>query len=291
MTRVAINWDSIPSQFLYERPLRVCLKCGFDLLTRQMNLAARTAYSEIRKFAPDADAFRHQETQRPFFRSAQAAVSCPYCEATKRWVTTIRSVQIEEHPDLKKTVKALLTALKKKDEQYTLVKETRTPLQILADWLERQAHQCHFENDDWLRKAAMDYLKRREPLQDWEAMAKVRRVLFSNRLSEGYELSGNSLFLSPLLYGNVLVVQYLLSRTHSHGAHTFEGRLTAFEFYQRLRRSGWLHKQNLHAEDAGEALEGAVARLAEEVPFKTHFVIDRTAFLDQLKTLYDKMKK
>jgi hypothetical protein len=291
MGKAAINWESIPPQLITELFLRQCLKCGFDLMTKRLGLAARTAYSEMKKFVPDAQAFRAREVERPLFRSAESAVPCPYCEAAKRWVATIRLVEIDVHKDISKQAKALLTAVRRHEEEYTIAKDTRLPIQVFSDWLERLSHRLNFDGERWMRDATLEYLRRREPGADWSESEKVSQVLPSRRLEEGWEQDGNRLYLSPALYGDVLVVQYLLSRTHLHGARTFEGRLTAFEFYHRLRRAGYLEKRGIEADDPGSALEGAINKLSEEGVIKPVSIIDRTAYLEQLKALYERMKK
>jgi hypothetical protein len=289
MAQVTINWEDIPPQLRYERRLRLCLKCGFDVLTKRMGLAPRTAYSEMKKFVPDPAAFR-AGTQRPLFRSAEEGVPCPYCGAAKRWVATLSAIEIEEHAALAKPVKKLLAALKKKPDIYTIVPDTRAPVQVFSDWLERLNRQLNFAGELWLRDAALEYLRRREPLAEWPEVENIRRVFLSRRLTEGWERDGHRLYLSSMLYGDVLVIQYLLGRAHLHGAQTFEGRLTPFEFFHRLRRLGYLEQRGIEADDAGSALEGAVAKLAEEGGIKPHLVIDHSAYLERLKTIYDKLK-
>jgi hypothetical protein len=291
MAQSAIAWEEIPPQLFNERRLRLCLKCGFDLMTKQMGLAPRTAYSEMKKFVPETASFWSAEPQRPLFRNPEEKVPCPYCEAAKRWVATLRLVEIEAHQDIAKQAKKLLAAIKKKDEIYTIVSDTRTPVQVFSDWLERLSQRLNFEGEMWLRDAAIEFLRRREPLADWAGVENIRRIFLSHRVSEGWERADNRLYLAPALYADVLVVQYLLGRAHMHGALTFEGRLTPFEFFRRLRRLGYLDQRGIEADDPSSALEGAVTKLAEIGQIKPYLVIDRNAYLDQLKTVYDKMKK
>ena len=291
MAQSAIAWEDIPPQLLNERQLRLCLKCGFDLMTKQMGLAPRTAYSEMKKFVPETAAFWSAEPQRPLFRHAEEKVPCPYCEAAKRWVATLRLIEIEVHQDIAKQAKKLLATIKKKTETQTIVKDTRAPMQVFFDWLERLSQRFNFEGEMWLRDAAIEFLRRREPLADWTDAENIRRILLSHRLGEGWERADNRLYLAPALYGDVLVVQYLLSRAHHHGAQTFDGRPTPFEFFHRLRRLNYLEQRGLEADDPSSALESAVTKLAEVGDIKPQLVIDRSDYLDQLKAIYDKMKK
>lgn len=290
MAQSAIAWEDIPPQLLNERLLRLCLKCGFDLMTKQMGLAPRTAFSEMKKFVPDTPSFWSPEPQRPLFRHPEDKVPCPYCEAAKRWVATLRLVEIEAHEDIAKQAKKLLAAIKKKTEVYAIVNDTRTSVQVFSDWLERLSQRLNFEGEMWLRDAAIEFLRRRQPLADWTGVENIRRIFLSHRVPDGWERTDNRLYLAPALYADVLVVQYLLGRAHMHGALTFEGRLTPFEFFHRLRRLGYLEQRGIEADDPSSALEGAVAKLAETGAIKPHLVIDRAAYLDQLQAVYDKMK-
>jgi hypothetical protein len=290
MVRAEINWDQIPPSLRVERPVRVCLKCGFDIFTKQLGLAPRTAYSEMRKFTPDPAAFR-AEPQRPLFRSPEAGVPCPYCGAAKRWVATLRAVEIEAHRDVAKETRKLLAALKRKPEQYVIRKDARSPVEVFSDWLDRLSLAFDFTGEIWLRDAAIAWLERCEPSSDWADAANISRIHPSRRLAEGWEREGHRLYLSPALYGDVLVVQYLLSRTHLHGGVTFEGRLTPFEFFHHLRRHGYLTARGIEADDPPALLEGAIAHLAAVGEIKPHLVIDRTAYLELLKKTYDRLKK
>ena len=290
MAKAGINWEDVPQALLSERSVQVCLKCGFDVMTRQMGLAARTAYTEMRKFAPVSSDFQRR-VDRPLFHSSNPKSRCPYCDAAKRWVTTIRRIEIDEHRDARKPVKALLTSIKKKPAEYIILKEARTSVEVFSEWLERTRSALDFESETWPLDAALAFIQRRDPAADWSDIHEVTRVQLSRRTENDWERVGPRLFVSPSLYGDLLVVQYLLSKTHLHGALTFEGRLTLFEFFHRLRRLGYLESKNIQADDPGSMLESAVASIAGEGDIKPHLVIDRTAYLDQLKSLYDGMKK
>lgn len=289
MRTLATIWAEIPPSLRAERILCVCLKCGFDLLTRQMRLAPRTAYTEMRKYVPELSAFRGNPP-RPAFLSSEKTPSCPYCDAPKRWVASITALELDAHSAIRKLTRELTAAAKKKDE-YVIAKDPRSPVQVFSDWLERVSLTLNFEGEMWLRDAAIAYLERHQPTAEWEEIENIARIFLSRRLESGWEREGNRLYVSPVLYGDILVVQYLLGRTHLHGALTFEGRLTAFEFFHRLRRIGYLERRGIDAEDSSALLENVISRLAEDGEIKPQTIIDRTSFLAQLKALYDKMKK
>ena len=290
MAKAGLNWDSVPQALLSERSVQVCLKCGFDVMTRQMGLAARTAYTEMRKFSPASSDF-HGRIERPLFHSSNPKSRCPYCDAAKRWITTIRRVEIDEHRDARKPVRALIASIKKKPGDYIILKEAKNSVEVFSDWLERTNSELDFEAETWLLDAARAFLPRREPTADWTTIDEITRIQLSRRNENDSEKVGSRLFVSPALYGDVLVIQYLLSKTHLHGALTFEGRLTLFEFFHRLRRLGYLESKKIEADDPSTMLEGAIASIASEGDIKPHFVIDRTEYLEQLRSLYEGMKK
>jgi hypothetical protein len=136
--------------------------------------------------------------------------------------------------------------------------------------------------------AARSYLERREPKTAWaEIFDGARQVRRSHRLEEGWERDGSRLFLAPALYNDVLLVQYLVSRSHRHGGRTFEGRLTLPELVRRMRYAGHLDARGITDRDQFDVLEQLVEGLAGgDAPFKLHYIIDRRDLLDKVKTVY-----
>ena len=112
---------------------------------------------------------------------------------------------------------------------------------VFFDWLDTLLGNLDLDDDAWLLETTRAYLARLEPKTDWaEIFAGLRAVRRSQRLAEGWERDGARLFLAPLVYSEVLIVQYLLSRSHVHGGRTLEGRLTLQELIRRLRYGGYL---------------------------------------------------
>ncbi|HYP53548.1 MAG TPA: hypothetical protein VEQ42_08410, partial [Pyrinomonadaceae bacterium] len=73
----------------------VCLACIFDLFTKQLGLAPRTAYSEIRRYAPTVEELTTAARQRPFFESVDWNPRCPYCDAARRWHARLDTYRVE----------------------------------------------------------------------------------------------------------------------------------------------------------------------------------------------------
>jgi hypothetical protein len=107
------------------------------------------------------------------------------------------------------------------------------------------------------------YLERREPKTNWdEAFDELRAVRRSSRLIEGWERDGARLFLAPRLYSEAVLIQYLVSRSQSHGGMTVEGRLTLMELIRRLRYSGYLDEIRVTEREPGEVFEKLIDHLA-----------------------------
>ncbi len=112
----------------------------------------------------------------------------------------------------------------------------------------------------------------------------VRR---SQRLPEGWEKEGSRLFLSPLIYSDALLVQYLLSRSHVHGGRTLEGRLTLQELIRRLRYNGYLQANEISSGDQFEILDQLIEKLSGgATKVKLYYIVDRRDFLEKVKSVY-----
>lgn len=278
----------------------VCLACIFDLFTQQLGLAPRTAYSEIKRHAPTAEDLIALEPSRPYFDSAEKNPRCPYCNAAKRWHARLDTTRLEggkstdaprralikslpQSPKSTKSIKAL-----KADEQFLLLESRTTKRDIFFTWLETLGRELDFTDDSWLITATRHMLERKEPKTVWaEVFHGVRAVRRSQRLNEGWEREGARLFLSPPLYADALLIQYLVSRSQAHGGITFEGRLTLNELIRRLRYTGQLEARGINEHDGFEVLEKLIENLTGgATPAKIYYLIDRRDFLDKVKTVY-----
>src|SRR5207248_3099223 len=95
-----------------------------------------------------------------------------------------------------------------------------------------------------------------------EVFSEIRTVRRSARLPEGWERDGERLFLAPKIYGEALLIQYLVSRSQAHGGLTLEGRLTLMDLIRRLRYSGYLDQLGITEHEPGEVFEKLIDHLA-----------------------------
>lgn len=282
-----LDFGEFPAGSVTRHEVTLCLSCIFKLFTIQMGLAPRTAYNEIRRYAPTIAELTSREPQRPFFKpSEEKNPHCPYCDAPKRWHARLGVYRVEGGKASDAARRALVKKLPTKDEQFLINEEKMTARQVFFEWLERLGQALDFETDAaWMLSAARSYLERREPKADWAAAFDgARAVRRSQRIEEGWEREGFRLFLAPALYNDVLLVQYLVSRSHRHGGRTFEGRLTLPDLVGRMRRGGHLDAQGITDHDRFDVLEQLVEHLTGgDAPARLHFITDRRELLDRAK--------
>jgi hypothetical protein len=292
MKKPEISFDSIPNSAISETNLKICLKCAFDVFTRQLKLTPRTAYSELKKHTPEDVDITGAATSRPHFFAEPNLDHCPYCNGSKRWFAEFHAVRIDAHSSFEKERKKLWATLRKQPERFALWNLERTKLQIFSEWLERLNRSLDFDNDQWLLDAAVSQIKRAAPSNDWNTILQngVLRVQLSRQIEDSWRYEDGWLYVSPSLYGDVILVQQLLSRSHQHGGRTFEGRLTFQELIRRLRRIGYFDAKGIDAEDLSDSFEQAIAGLVDSGPSAVYYAVDRKHYLDKLKSIYEKKR-
>ena len=283
-----IDLGAFPAGALATYTRLVCLACIFDLFTKQLGLAPRTAYSEIKRHAPSVAELTTAQPTRPYFESDEKHPRCPHCDAAKRWHARFTLHRIEGSKLTDATRRALVKSLPKADEQFQVSEEKSTRRAVFFEWLDALGRRLDFAEEGWLLVATRAYLERAEPRADWdEVFAGLRSARRSQRLAEGWEREGSRLFLAPALYGDALLVQYLVSRAQAHGGVTLEGRLTLQELVRRLRQTGYLDAPGDAGRDQPGVLEQMIERLTGgDEAVKLHYILDRRHFLDKVKAVY-----
>src|SRR5215211_7433256 len=73
-----LDFGDFPAGSVTGHGVTLCLSCIFKLFTNQLGLAPRTAYNEIRRYAPTVEELTAREPQRPFFKPpAEKNPHCP----------------------------------------------------------------------------------------------------------------------------------------------------------------------------------------------------------------------
>ncbi|HSE32628.1 MAG TPA: hypothetical protein VLA93_13735 [Pyrinomonadaceae bacterium] len=282
-----LDFSDFPPGTVTEYTTLVCLACIFDIFTKQFGLAPRSAYSEIKRYAPSIKELTSRTAVRPFFDSNEKHPRCPYCDAAKRWHARLDTFAIEGGKTTDAPRRALFKSLQKKGERFQVLELKSNRREAFFEWLDTLRISLDFSKPVWLNESTRAYLERREPKTEWEAVFKdSRAVRPSSRISEGWELDGNRIFLAPDLYNEVLLVQYLVSRSQEHGGRTLEGRLTLQELIRRIRRGGYLISHGISTTDQFEILDQLVDEVAGSGSLKLYYVVDRRELLEKVKSVY-----
>jgi hypothetical protein len=282
-----LDFSEFPPGTITEYSTLVCLACIFDIFTKQIGLAPRSAYSEIKRYSPTVEELTSPKAVRPFFDSEEKHPRCPYCDAAKRWHARLDTHCLEGGKTTDAPRRKLFKLLGKKGEQFALVEQKSDRRTAFFNWLDTLRITLELDDSGWLLEATKAFLERKEPKQDWvEVFEGLRLVRPSSRLSEGWERDGVRLFLAPPLYNESLLVQYLVSRSHVHGGRTLEGRLTLLELLRRMRKGGYLSTHGIEGAGQFELFEKLIDEVAGSGALKFYYIVDRREFIDKVKAVY-----
>ncbi|MEP6569077.1 MAG: hypothetical protein ABJC10_04825 [Acidobacteriota bacterium] len=283
-----LDLSAFPAGSVTEYATLVCLACTFDIFTTQLALAPRTAYSEIKKYCPTVAELTAPKALPPFFDSEEKHPHCPYCQAAKRWHARFDTFRIEGGKTTDALRRNLIKTLPQKDSQVEVIEVKSDKRAAFFDWLDTLLGNVDLDDDGWLQETARAYLARLEPKTDWaEVFGGLRAIRRSQRLEAGWEKDGSRLFLAPVVYSEVVIVQYLVSRSHVHGGRTFDGRLTLQDLIRRLRYGGYLDAKKISPGDQFETLEQLMEQLSGGAGnVKLYYLVDRRDFLEKVKSVY-----
>ena len=258
-----LDLSEFPPGTITEYTTFVCLACIFDIFTKQLGLAPRTAFSEVKRHTPEIDELTSRGALRPYFDSDEKKPHCPYCNSAARWLARFDTYCIEGGKTTDAPRRALIKNLPKAEDQFVVLEKKSDSRAVFFEWLDTLGLNLDFADETWLVEATRNYLARRDAKTDWnETFEGVRTIRRSSRLVDGWERDGARLYLSPQLYSEAILIQYLVSRSHAHGGMTLEGRLTLMDLIRRLRYGGYLERIGITETDPGEVFERVVDHLA-----------------------------
>jgi len=282
-----LDFSDFPPGTVTEYTTLVCLACIFDIFTKQIGLAPRSAYTEIKRYSPTVAEMTSRNAVRPFFDSDEKHPRCPYCNAAKRWHARLDTHCIEGGKTTDAPRRKLVKAVEKKKDQFAVLELKSNRRNAFFDWLDTLRITLDLNEPAWLLEATRAYLERKIPKEKWAEMFEgLRTVRPSSRLEEGWERAGARLFLTPALYNECLLVQYLVSRSHEHGGRTLEGRLTLMELIRRMRKGGYLASHSIEGGDQFEIFEKLLDEVAGSGQLKLYYIVDRREFIEKVKSVY-----
>jgi hypothetical protein len=258
-----LDLSDFPRTSVTEYTTMVCLACIFDIFTKHLGLAARVAFSEIKRHTPTIDELTGRRAMRPYFDSDEKRPHCPYCGSAQRWLARFETYCIEGGKNTDGARRALVKKLPQSGDQFVVLEKKSDSRAVFFEWLDTVGRNVDLNDETWLLDATRMYLERRDAKTDWEeTFESVRAVRRSSRLSEGWEVDGGRLFLAPQLYAEAILIQYLISRSHAQGGLTLDGRLTLIDLIRRLRYSDYLDQIGITERDPGEVFEKLIDHLA-----------------------------
>jgi len=98
-------------------------------------------------------------------------------------------------------------SLPKSDDQFLVLEEKATQQHAFFEWLDNISMGVDLDSPNWMREVSRHYLSRREPQADWQAaFDQIHSIRRSRRLESGWEVDNRRLFLSPMLFDELLLV-------------------------------------------------------------------------------------
>lgn len=282
-----LDLSKFPAESVTQLERGICLACVWDVFTRHLKLAPKTALIEIRRYTPTVGELTATALARPYVASGSTKEPCPYCGSASKWIARLPAYRIESGKATDVLRRTLVKSLAKKDSEFVVLEQKGTQQGAFFEWLESISRQLNLNDPSWIRDVSRHYLSRKEPKTDWLAeFGRVRSIRRSRRLEEGWEVDGDRLFLAPMLFDELLLVQYLVSRSHLSGGLTLEGRYSLPELFHRLRHSGFLRAAGVPASNPGDALEQLLAYLGGGAgTLRFYYIVDRRELLEGVKEL------
>jgi hypothetical protein len=282
-----LDLSAFPPESITQSEKWICLACVLDVFTRHMGLAARTAHLEVKRYTPSLAELGAESLTRPFFEPQSPKDPCPYCGSPSKWHACLRVYRIESGKATDALRRDLVKSLPKSSGQFVLLEQKATGQHAFFEWIDKISAGLDFDDPRWLREVSRHYLSRKEPKEDWEALfGSTHSIRRSRRLEQGWEVDLGRLFLSPTLFDELLLVQYLASRSQKAGGLTLEGRYTLPELFRRLRNAGYLRAVEIRANNPSDALEQLLDHLSGgETALKFYHIVDRRDLLMKSDTL------
>src|SRR5260370_30802112 len=155
-----LDLSDFPPGTVTEYTTLVCLACIFDIFTKQLRLAPRTAFSEVKRHAPAIEELTTRNAMRPYFDSEEKNPHCPYCGSAKRWLARFDSYCIEGSKTTDSPRRALIKKLPKTDDQFLVLEKKSDSRAVFFEWLDTVGRSIHLNDESWLLDAPRLFLDR-----------------------------------------------------------------------------------------------------------------------------------
>src|SRR5438046_4349106 len=156
-----LDLSEFPRGSVTEFTTLVCLACIFDIFTKQLGLAPRTAFSEIKRHTPTVEELTSRGAMRPYFDSDEKHPRCPYCGSAKRWLARFDTFMIEGGKATNAARRALIKKLPTAGDQFLVVEKKSDSRAVLFEWLDTLGLNLDLNDESWLLEPTRNYLERR----------------------------------------------------------------------------------------------------------------------------------
>src|SRR5882762_7671622 len=129
-----VDLKEFPAGTVTEFTTLVCLACIFDIFTKQMGLAPRTAFSEIKRHTPTIEELTTRSARRPYFDSDEKHPHCPYCGSATRWLARFDTYCIEGGKPTDAPRRALLKKLPRSGNQLLVLEKKSDSRAVFFEW-------------------------------------------------------------------------------------------------------------------------------------------------------------
>src|SRR5580704_5649221 len=182
-----VDLSAFPPESVISSERSLCVACVWQIFTRAMSLAPKTALSEMKRYTPTFEELTSAEAVRPFF-VAHEKEPCPYCGSPAKWQARIETHRIESGKATDALRRSLVKSLPKADDQFVVLEQKATQQHAFFEWLEKISVNLDLDDPAWLRDISLHYLSRKEPKVNWQAeFAGVHSIRRSRRLGPEQE--------------------------------------------------------------------------------------------------------
>src|SRR5437773_9544418 len=168
-----LDLSEFPPGTVTEYTTLVCLACIFDIFTRQLNLAPRTAFSKIKRHTPTIAELTSPGAMRPYFDSEEKHPHCPYCGSAKRWLARFDTYCIEGGKTTDAARRQLLRKLPKAGDQFVMLEKKSDLRAVFFEWLDTLGLNLDLDDETWFIDATRQYRARRETKTNWGEIFEV----------------------------------------------------------------------------------------------------------------------
>ena len=292
-----IDLSAFPPESVTSSERSLCVACVWQTFTRHLSVAPKTALTEIKRYTPSLEELTAAEAVRPFFPTPPPPRERPVSLlriARQMASAHLRLHRIESGKATDVLRRNLVKSLPKSDDQFVVMERKATQQHAFFEWLEKISATSGSGRSS-VAARRLSALPEPQRAQGELARRNLRAFTPSGARgcsgrpgagSKSWEVEYGRLFLAPMLFDELLLVQYLVSRSQLAGGLTLERRYTLPELWHRLRHSGYLRAIGVQADNPSDALEQMLAHLSGgEASARYYYIVDRREFLQRVKAL------